>query len=865
MSIKKGCKFCIRHGLPVLPARAAVMSQDDVLPALPSTLTAPLAAQGETAWTARLLREGFLYIWSESGKYWKSYFATADGYYYPLPESGDVPPDIVSGKVKPCITEPSELATASLVTLPVKPAGMKNGLFWFGWSEVEWTDGVRKRHEDAEYRSRYMQRFDMDAWLSSGRAEQAVPIAGLSDTVAEYSAKAANCEMRKWSQASWKRASLLDGKRLGQAAELMSPGKGAIILLADPVAVVQDLSTLSTWRLKTRFADDAHYARGIALSSALSGLKQAMTEQFRRDLQAEDKSGVQISRTIGTRVIAGMPLPPDDPERAAAETRLKNEETFDQRFEQRTSQRWADYEKYIDREQEQAFLTELGAAVKAYGENVITPMTQMYLDGLQSSELINSFIHNYDTDDIQSGLCYLQSVTDCLEGMQDQIPVSQWLHDRLAATSFSADNYVMQALVFNNEKMVKQIQEKVRKAAEVKDVPWDKLMEGIKSATQDYSKIFSLKMEYYINAISSGFIRLIGDVAWSKPALAVVAMVAASGYGLKVVTLTGKRKYFLEGALRTVAQITDIEGRVPLDKLRPRLDKALRRMELDGIPMEDTVKRRFMVLVEVDEAGQLAALPESERIKQVSKVLRSADDITDAVFPRFYRSKMAVLKGTTANHIADMTAGAVPFWGCMASVIFQGIALKGAAGDKELKSWEKGMRFAANVIGAFGSSMELTERALNDLKGLRLKALVRVKMGTEFLKKTMTVLKYGVKYCSRAALVGIVWDATNAFDYLLQGDLGMAGASLISAVSGLLLAGIIPGLVLGPIGIAWSLIFVFGSAIFLAIKGDNDIQKWLKSCLWRKIPEGLYSLPEIYPSGVMEIAAFNDALKPEDK
>jgi hypothetical protein len=49
MSTKKGCKFCTRHGLPLLPVRPALMSQDDELPHLPSSLRPPLAAQGETA------------------------------------------------------------------------------------------------------------------------------------------------------------------------------------------------------------------------------------------------------------------------------------------------------------------------------------------------------------------------------------------------------------------------------------------------------------------------------------------------------------------------------------------------------------------------------------------------------------------------------------------------------------------------------------------------------------------------------------------------------------------------------------------------------------------------------------------------
>ena len=88
-------------------------------------------------------------------------------------------------------------------------------------------------------------------------------------------------------------------------------------------------------------------------------------------------------------------------------------------------------------------------------------------------------------------------------------------------------------------------------------------------------------------------------------------------------------------------------------------------------------------------------------------------------------------------------------------------------------------------------------------------------------------------------------------------------ASLSSVAGGLILSGLINSLVLGSIGIALALILVFGSAIYMAIKGADDIQKGLSQCLWRNVPEGLYSLPAIYATSEMEINAFNDAVTPE--
>lgn len=865
MSQKQGCNFCTRQGLALLPVRPGIKGLDDSAPDYPATFTQPpVMAQGETAYTPRLLREGFLYIRNEMAGSWINYYVTQEGFYYLLPESGNVPPTVANGKTKPCIAEPAELARASLITLPVMPPPYQNGVFWFAWSEVEWTDAVRAKYENAERPEEIMQRFDMNAWLNSGEAENVAHISALTETVAEYSKGADNSGVRLWSPSYWKRAKALDGTNLVLAAEALSPGKGGMIMLSDPVAVVQELSALLNYRLKTRFAEDPEFSRGIALSATLSGLKQAMTEQFRRDLIAEDKTAERWSKTVGSRVIAGIPVPSENAEQEAEEAKDWHNRTFDERFEVRAKQRWDDYEKYIDRDKEKAFLTKLDAAVNSYNESVIIPMTETYLAWLQSQTLSTYFQYNFDTINLGSGAFYLQSVTDCLEGMQDQKSVSEWLYSQLVAEAFSGKNYILQALVFNNDEIAKQIQEKVSKVSVVDDISWENLMDGIKDATEDYSKVLSVKMESYLSCISSGFVRLLQDMAYSKPAISIVAMVANSGYGLKTVVLTGKRKHFLRATLREVARITDIHDRFSQDKLRHHLDTAMRRMELDGVPMEDTQERRFMVLIDRNEARRISALPKETRIQEATRVLRSADDVTGSVFPRFYSTNMSGLRGATVNRLADTAGGSIPFAGCMASVIFQGVALIGAAGEKDLLTWEKGTRFGANVVGAFGTSLELVERALNDLRVLRLKAIIRSNLGANALRKTTGFIIQGIKVCSKAALIGVFWDGLNGFDYLKQGDYGMMVASFGSSIGGLLLSGIITGLVLGPLGIAWALVLVFGCAIYMALKGDNDIQKWLKSCLWRKVPEGLYGVPAIYPTGIMEMEAFNDAIRPED-
>ncbi len=507
MSSQKGCKFCIRHGLPVLPVRPAVMAMDDILPVLPSDISVPVTAQGETAYTVRLLREGFLNIWSESGARWINYYVTSDGYYYPVPENGDVPPDIIAGIRKPCITQPEELATASLITLPVKPAGMKNGVFWFSWSEVEWTAATRRKHEDAAYRSQYMQRFDMDTWLNSGQGKQTLPISELVSAVAEYSPKAVSGDHKTWTSAPFKNVKPQSGQNLIQVAESLYAGKGVILVLSDPVAVTQDISTLSNIRLDKAFAQNPKYTRGLALSSALFSLKVVLCTQFERDQLTLDEN-VEKQAQSGIAVKAGVMLPTMA---SAQQSILHNHNNIS--LPQQASIYWSQYEKYIDRTKEQAFLKEYNDALTAYDQCVISSMVEMYLTWLKSRALLNYLDGNFDQEDINSGALFIQTVMYCVQNMQDKADVSSWLVEQLSQGSVGDNNILLRAAVMNNSQWMQQVNSVTQENNDYGDIPWGKIIDIYKSVTDSAIGTVQFALEGYLNA----FTNFAGSIVWHGP------------------------------------------------------------------------------------------------------------------------------------------------------------------------------------------------------------------------------------------------------------------------------------------------------------------------------------------------------------
>ncbi|STV59056.1 Uncharacterised protein [Klebsiella michiganensis] len=70
-------------------------------------------------------------------------------------------------------------------------------------------------------------------------------------------------------------------------------------------------------------------------------------------------------------------------------------------------------------------------------------------------------------------------------------------------------------------------------------------------------------------------------------------------------------------------------------------------------------------------------------------------------------------------------------------------------------------------------------------------------------------------------------------------------------------------LALGPLGIIICLVLVFGSAIYLASKEKDEIQKWLAATLWRKTPPEDKDMPAIMPTSKIEMDAFNKLMQQE--
>ncbi|WP_446469142.1 T6SS effector BTH_I2691 family protein [Xenorhabdus stockiae] len=877
MSIESGCGFCQRRGLPVFPVRPAIMEREDAeygIPELKDNIKIPVKAQGETAYTARILRGGFLYVYYEKTKIWNTYNVSDKGYYYFLPSGGSSPQCLNSEEKTICINDKSKLARASFITLYIMPKNRKNGIVWFAWSDAPWTEKIKKNHEIKEYRINNMQSFDVDAWLSNQECENIESLISISSVVAEYSEKSGSSTIKNFSSNEFHEKNQEDVTNLLTEANKLSPKKGAIIYLPDPVAILSDISSLCSYRIDNEFKDNISYARGLSLSNMLSSLKEVVVDgysQFNEQMDMIQEQKAEFGYFDGEYWIP----------RASKERLEKIKNDNIKSLEKRAAYAWDKYEKYIDREKEKYFLEEYYKNLSHYYERVINPMVNMHINWLNSSSLICRFSYNYDPDEKACSVLYIQSVIDCIDGMTDKLETLHFIIDKLEEGEIKNNNFILRALIFNSEKRALELNESAKKEISYTMLPWNKIFDGAVESVGRHEMLLK-HMEVYLNIISGAMIKVLEKGTNSMPLPAIIAIAANRGQAIKVVTYKAIKKHFISALLEDVSELLDIEKKIEKDKLRDQIQRRIKRLELDGVPIHNTDERKFILFIDMKELERIQSQPKQERIKESRKVLKSVEEVRKELFTGEYKRNLSEFKSFYIDEIDSVKLKLnsdeminkikkMQLKGCGLSLIFQMYVIYSTLDDgKNRKNIESYSKFYANVSGAIGTFADMHERLLKDFKNNRYTARLNLIAGDIRMEKIIKINGVIKKGFTAAGIVGVIWDAYHAIDEIIikkdGNNKGVGYAYATSAVSGLalLLLSLELTALGGPIGILIATVILFGSAIYIAINERDDIQKWLLACAWRKIPADERDIPTMWATQKQEMESFQELMKPDE-
>uniref|UniRef100_UPI0039B0407D T6SS effector BTH_I2691 family protein n=1 Tax=Morganella psychrotolerans TaxID=368603 RepID=UPI0039B0407D len=860
----KGCEFCNRHGLPVLPVRPSVFAEKDNLPAVPGSIDIPVEAKGRTKYTLRLLRTGFLYIYDEMAKEWINYYMTEDGYYYPLGSSISPFPAILTGKRKPCADQPSELARASLVTLPVLPPPLKNGKFWFTWAETQWTEKVKKQHEEADYRARYMQCFDMNKWLTENKENQVLPINILRDTVAEYSRNAVTSDAKKWATFEWKKVNPLDAGFLIQESNELGNGRGCILTLQDPVGITQEISDLTNYDLIHELTERKDISHQVFTRNAILTIKNLIDESAKDDvadesernnriyygqgnygyIRSETETNYEVKKEIDNYNIA------NDSVRNISEitgqefkektTKEKDQDindiikgnkrnkADDERLEGRKKEEWAKYSQYINEKEFNKFDKEYKEEVTKYDKSTIIPRGMMYLSWLGSELFISYFIHNFDDDDISDGMDYTLTCSSCITGMQFIPIVLEKLTDWINNSAVNERHVLSRALSLNQTKLIKKIEEATATTLTYKQIPWSTLLDAYQEAMKPHSDQISIILSKYICNISGALNNIIYKALSSDYVFkAVVTLGALNNKAVIKVSLIGTQGHFISHAVRETIRTAGIQNAKAKNWMRPGIEKRLFISRAKGYKLDKEVIKPRIAFLDRDELKKYDDLPVKVRAEKSGSAFMREDEYRNKQYVKWQEKLKSTGSqlGRGSGVLLGTTIAIIQFNNLMVSAKFEDTKLTQDQAEEQIK-------FLAGIASLFATVLKTATAGANAYN-----LFLQGRSQLSFIRTSRILRQFGRLIRGGGNVAGFVlsyYDIIHGAEEWDKGNCMLAVSFFVSGGSSLCL--IFMSIFPLPVIIFLVVAFIV-STIYIIFNIQDDIQKWLERCLWRTIPD----------------------------
>ena len=360
------------------------------------------------------------------------------------------------------------------------------------------------------------------------------------------------------------------------------------------------------------------------------------------------------------------------------------------------------------------------------------------------------------------------------------------------------------------------------------------------------------------------------------PVRFAISILAIQGKAFVRIPVQTGVKHYINSMTRGMAGLLEMNG-----KTGGRLYSAMRKeaqLILRNVPQGATVNTHLPAIIDVGQARALSALPEAERLKKLGSVLRSEDEIVQMLFPRTLASTLARGEGFTPAELAAGSPRGLPLAGSAFSAYFQWMVLRLAWKESGWPDDAEGkIRFASNASMAIAASAEVLKRVMTMVVKLELPTVASLAANA-----VLRVARLG-GWDGLGYIGGIIYTGVEFYEGLIdiknhKNDIGMAhlinalgvgwvtvGTGRVITVRLLITFGMselfvessaLVAFFLGPLGILIGALLVLGAGAWLLGHTRNDIQNWILSTQWRRIPDGEENIPEMYPDSRLEQKAY---------
>ena len=801
------CTMCKKKGLPILPVRYSAFADTKAHSASGAVrlmggkfgdgvMSIPLK---KAKYALRTLRYGYVYVFYPKTGRWQAYAVTAEGNLYEYPIDMDI--DRSLERAFNC----HQAGHAQLAQCITIEDAQKAGIVYLAFSDERWTNKVRDAYASnfMGCRDKRMQKFDAAGWYNgSTQQPHTESVTHVADLLSEYKGSPSDA-LTSACFAYHNRAG--QGPLLEKAMDSITPDKGLVFALWDPVGITQELN------FEQRLAFGATlepYEHGIWATSAIDALHEAVIASAKEDVE----SGARLMEAntyqgLGaTAIFDGGKL---------LEKQLKSiEEMKKADLVSAGPEAWKPYTTHYRQQAIVDFKQHMAEALKQEQTSTLVPLSQDHQAWLTSPALLNVFQFDYEQGNCRSGVNYTNAFTGCIEGAADRKETVDVLVKWAKGDVTDSRNPLLRSLVLNHPVLA----EKVKEAS---SYPYIELREFVAKLIESYSKIEEVEKRAdpslsralagslahllqqaggpIVEAVSTG-----ADAAVAKIIYASMCMRTKKLFEFKV--LWGSPNQWVHYIGRQMQEMMPGRQQIDMQDLQTKLrDKAAPAGDKDW---EVKVKQFVPVQSAADEA---AALSSVKGTPSVSKQMAAAT-LTPDVVENIYMPKFRL-----------MAKGEPGFAGIGA--IFNAINLRLARAElkksNRFNETENGIKFDNAVAGLVASVAQYGGATIKGLEN------GGVKLSAGWLRWAHRLELAGTFGGAAVGLVSVAIDAYHVVDETRHGNAVMAllyGTS--AAVGGVLTVAAFVGSVLTlPLLVLAAIIGV----LINYVKG-REAYEWLEQC-----------------------------------
>lgn len=892
------CPYCEKQGLPILltrygiaPEKAFVARQGKppvtkAAPRAASTIGDPdpaiaLGNTSEAYYTVRNLRGGYVYVYYEVTKSWEAYLVDENGRLAHVSLDDGTPP-----KTRPfdssCTQNMQKVANASLLTIH-DPATA--GKVWFGFSDAWWTAAVRKDNESEGVRRLHMRCVDIQGWYNNNHPVRAQPhtspIADVDTVVADYAMSGMDSS-RLFFWSPFQPGSLHEtpfapprAQSLKAESQRLLRDKGLVVVLEDPVAILQEISAYidkrwSNFLYQTDGKDSAHpgqtWHRKATLSSALETLRLHVEREAEEGVYGDARAEARMTQANG-----GLAFLVEGYRKMAQP--ILDQKVSQAQLETARTTRWEAHAKLFDPAQRKAFEDRYARASALHDTEYTTPLANAHAAWLRSAKLLAVFDHHFDMQDINSGIAFPGVLLACMAGTGGlgacmQV-YSDWFNQPLGKSP------LWRGLLLNHHPLIQVVDNASGSSGAPfttpddwinLDVAYNAAAGKIKAVGEEIgkkAKTPGIKTDAIKNAdVLPALLQELGDATpkWllrgdKKATSLLAALGMRAEQHMRWVQVVGTRRDLYKTVLEL--SIESQKGRgVSLGHLQYSANDQLRTIEIEGVNLDEEI--RFWSIVFDEEAQGNLAKQNTTAVQRGTGLGKAVNVVSVSELNESTLAKTIQY----ATHLGTLSA---------VGLVLTGLGLKQASSaDSAMKHLQgrTALKIGALYGAGIGGMLDLVRAGANVVG--KQTAKIQIPTLSPWLNARLACKGFKIweglgGFAAGASLIVLcVIDYDNALEARSRGQRGMFAlyatnsaaegvAGLLSGANGLSL--VFRGVALlgdfCPVVFALTLVILV-VGIIIEIEKDPPTMEWVRQCLW--------GTENNYQGEAEEMANFNTAL-----